>query len=164
MGAIIYTAHAAVEQASTVASNLGAPPVLLGTLALALGTAAPEFAINVKAALKGKTEMAIGNIIGCSVLNLLAVGGLLAATGAPVPESLQPATPLGTLNLAVWGTGVGLASATLLARQGELRRWHGFTALALYAAFVSGSAGLGAAQKSPPHIPENNRPAMISPV
>lgn len=164
MGAIIYTAHAAVEQASTVASNLGAPPVLLGTLALALGTAAPEFAINVKAALKGKTEMAVGNIIGCSVLNLLAVGGLLAATGAPVPESLQPATPLGALNLAAWGTGVGLASATLLARQGELRRWHGFTALALYAAFVSGSAGLGAAQKSPPHIPENNRPAMISPV
>jgi len=164
MGAVIYTAHAAVEHASTVAQNLGAPPILLGSLALALGTAAPEFAINVKAALKGKTEMAVGNIIGCSVLNLLAVGGLLAATNTPVPESLQPSTPLGLLNLATWGTGVGLATATLLAKKSELKRWHGFAALALYAGFVGGSAALGTAQKSPPHIPETPRPAIISPV
>ena len=164
MGAVIYTAHSAVEHASTVAQNLGAPPVLLGSLALALGTAAPEFAINVKAALKGKTDMAVGNIIGCSVLNLLAVGGLLAATGTPVPESLQPTTPLGTLNLTAWGAGVGLATTTLLANKGELKRWHGFAALALYAAFVTGSATLGAAQKPAPHIPENTKPAIITPV
>jgi cation:H+ antiporter len=164
MGAVIYTAHTAVEHASTLAQNLGAPPILLGSLALALGTAAPEFAINVKAALKGKTDMAVGNIIGCSVLNLLAVGGLLAATGTPVPETLQPSTPLGVLNLAAWGTGVGLASTTLLANKGELKRWHGFAALALYAAFVTGSATLGAAQKSAPHIPENAKPAIITPV
>ena len=164
MGAVIYTAHSAVEHASTVAQNLGAPPVLLGSLALALGTAAPEFAINVKAALKGKTDMAVGNIIGCSVLNLLAVGGLLAATGTPVPESLQPTTPLGTLNLTAWGAGVGLATTTLLANKGELKRWHGFAALALYAAFVTGSATLGAAQKPAPYIPENTKPAIITPV
>ena len=164
MGAVIYTAHSAVEHASTVAQNLGAPPVLLGSLALALGTAAPEFAINVKAALKGKTDMAVGNIIGCSVLNLLAVGGLLAATGTPVPESLQPTTPLGVLNLTAWGAGVGLATTTLLANKGELKRWHGFAALALYAAFVTGSATLGAAQKPAPHIPENTKPAIITPV
>ena len=164
MGAVIYTAHSAVEHASTVAQNLGAPPVLLGSLALALGTAAPEFAINVKAALKGKTDMAVGNIIGCSVLNLLAVGGLLAATGTPVPESLQPTTPLGTLNLTAWGAGVGLATTTLLANKGELKRWHGFAALALYAAFVTGSATLGTAQKPAPYIPENTKPAIITPV
>ena len=164
IGAVIYTAHSAVEHASTVAQNLGAPPVLLGSLALALGTAAPEFAINVKAALKGKTDMAVGNIIGCSVLNLLAVGGLLAATGTPVPESLQPTTPLGTLNLTAWGAGVGLATTTLLANKGELKRWHGFAALALYAAFVTGSATLGTAQKPAPHIPENAKPAIITPV
>lgn len=164
MGAVVYTAHAAVEHATTVAQNLGAPPVILGSLALALGTAAPEFAINVKSALKGKTDMAVGNIIGCSVLNLLAVGGLLAATGAPVPEELQPTTPLGVLNLAAWGTGVGLATTTLLASKGGLKRWHGFAALALYAAFVGGSATLGAAQKEMHSIPENTRPPIITPV
>ena len=160
MGAVIYTAHSAVEHASTIAQNLNAPPVILGSLALALGTAAPEFAINVKAALKGKTEMAVGNIIGCSVLNLLAVGGLLAATGTSVPAALQPSTPLGMLNLATWGVGVGLASATLLANNGGLKRWHGFAALALYSAFLVGSATLGTAQ----NIPEKPKPPIISPV
>lgn len=164
MGAVIYTAHAAVEHASIVAANLGAPPVLLGSLALAIGTAAPEFAINVKAALKGKTEMAVGNIVGCSVLNLLAVGGLLAATGTPVPESLQPSTPLGLLNLTAWGTGVGLTTTALLAHKGELKRWHGFAALALYATFVTGSATLGVTQESAPHVPENTKPAIVRPV
>ena len=173
MGAVIYTAHAAVEHAATVAQNLGAPPVLLGSLALALGTAAPEFAINVKAALKGKTEMAVGNIIGCSVLNLLAVGGLLAATGTPVPDTLHPSTPLGALNLAAWGTSVGIATTALLSSQGALKRWHGFAALALYASFVAGSATLGAAQKPAPSILENAqekpplvliKPKLISPV
>ncbi len=164
MGAVVYTAHAAVEHATTIAQNLGAPPVILGSLALALGTAAPEFAINVKAALKGKTDMAVGNIIGCSVLNLLAVGGLLAATGAPVPEALQPTSPLGVLNLTAWGAGVGLATTALLAGKGGLERWHGYAALALYTAFVFGSATLGTAQNETHHIPENTRPPTIKPV
>lgn len=164
MGSVIYTAHAAVEGASTVAQNLGAPPVMIGALALALGTAAPEFAINIKAALKGKTDMAVGNIIGCSVLNLLAVGGILAATGAPVPEALQPSTALGLLNLTALGAGAGLATTTLLANKGELKRRHGFAALGLYGAYLAGSLYLGAAQPPEHPIPENTRPPIITPV
>ncbi|QQG35264.1 MAG: sodium:calcium antiporter [Micavibrio aeruginosavorus] len=164
MGSVIYTAHTAVEGASTVAQNLGAPEVMVGALALALGTAAPEFAINVKAALKGKTDMAVGNIIGCSVLNLLAVGGVLAATGAPVPEALQPTTPMGLLNLTALGTGAGLATATLLATKGALKRWHGYAALSLYSAYLAGSLYLGTAQNEAPAIPEKTRPNVITPV
>lgn len=164
MGSVIYTAHTAVESTSTVAQNLGAPEVMVGALALALGTAAPEFAINVKAALKGKTDMAVGNIIGCSVLNLLAVGGVLAATGAPVPEALQPTTPMGLLNLTALGTGAGLATATLLATKGALKRWHGYAALGLYSAYLAGSLYLGTAQNEIPAIPEKTRPPAITPV
>lgn len=164
MGSVIYTAHTAVEGASTVAQNLGAPAVMVGALALALGTAAPEFAINLKAALKGKTDMAVGNIIGCSVLNLLAVGGILAATGAPVPEALQPTTPLGLLNLTALGAGAGLATATLLATKGALKRWHGYAALGLYGTYLAGSLYLGTAQNEIPAIPEKVRPAVITPV
>lgn len=164
MGSVIYTAHTAVDHAQTVALNLGAPEVMVGTLALAIGTAAPEFAVNITAARQGKTEMAVGNIIGCSVLNLLAVGGVLAATGAPVPEALQPTSSIGLLNMVTWGVGTGLATAALAANKGGLKRWHGFAALTLYGAYLAASIGLGAAQNKTPVIPENIRPSVITPV
>lgn len=164
MGSVIYTAHAAVDSASTVAQNLGAPPVIVGALALALGTAAPEFAINIKAALKGKTDMAVGNIIGCSVLNLLAVGGILAATGTPVPEALRPDTALGLLNLGALGGGAALATTTLLANKGALSRKHGLAALGLYTAYLAGSLYLGTAQSPEGPLPENHKPPIITPI
>lgn len=159
LGAVMYTAHQAVDHAQTVALNSGIPEVMVGTLALGLGTAAPEFFVNASLALRGKTEMAVGNIIGCSVLNLLGVGGLLAASGAPVPEALQPTNPTGLLNLTTWGVGVGLASATLLANKGNLKRWHGFAALALYGAYLVSSVGLSVSQDDQP---TPTKPAVIS--
>lgn len=70
--------HGAVE----IAQQLGVSEVVIGVTIVALGTSLPELAVSVASALKGEYGLAIGNIVGSNIFNLLAVVGA-AATIAP---------------------------------------------------------------------------------
>ncbi|MEL7369569.1 MAG: calcium/sodium antiporter [Myxococcota bacterium] len=67
-----------VSGASGIAKRAGVSPLLIGLTIVALGTSAPEVAVNVTAAFRGQTDMAIGNVVGSNVLNVLGVLGLCA--------------------------------------------------------------------------------------
>lgn len=67
-----------VEGASSIAKHLHIPSFIIGLTIVAFGTSAPELAVSITAALKGSNDIAIGNVVGSNVFNLLVVLGCSA--------------------------------------------------------------------------------------
>lgn len=65
-----------VEGASKIADKFGIPQLIIGLTIVAFGTSAPEAAISISSAIKGNTGIAIGNIIGSNILNVLLILGI----------------------------------------------------------------------------------------
>ena len=70
---LILSAEAMVQAATSIAMSLGVSATIVGLTVIALGTSLPELAATVTCALKGHHELAIGNIVGSNILNILAV-------------------------------------------------------------------------------------------
>ena len=75
---VIGGAHFTVESASAIARSFGVSEWVIGIILLSFGTSMPELVISVSAALKGKADMAIGNIIGSNLSNITMVIGASA--------------------------------------------------------------------------------------
>lgn len=65
-----------VEGASGVATKFGVPSLVIGLTIVAFGTSAPEAAVSISSALKGSSGIALGNVVGSNLFNLLAVVGV----------------------------------------------------------------------------------------
>ncbi len=70
---LILSAEALVAAATSIAEDLGVSTAIIGLTVVALGTSLPELAASVTCVLKGHYDLAIGNIVGSNILNLLAV-------------------------------------------------------------------------------------------
>ena len=73
---LIKGADIFVEGASKVASKLNIPPIVIGLTIVAFGTSAPEAAISITSALSGNVDLAVGNIIGSNIMNVLLILGI----------------------------------------------------------------------------------------
>ena len=78
-----------VEGASKIADRLGIPQLVIGLTIVAMGTSAPETAVSISAALKGSAEIAVGNVVGSNILNILIILGI---TSIIIPLSVQKST------------------------------------------------------------------------
>lgn len=67
-----------VEGSSNIAKILKVPTLIIGLTVVAFGTSMPEASVSITAALAGKNELAVSNVIGSNIFNLLVVGGLSA--------------------------------------------------------------------------------------
>lgn len=83
MGLLFWTGDVLVKGAVGLAENLGIPQLVIGLTVVAFGTSAPELFISVQAALAGQSGIAIGNVVGSNIANVLLVIGLPALL-APV--------------------------------------------------------------------------------
>jgi cation:H+ antiporter len=81
---LLLGAHLLVDGSISIANTLGVSEVVIGILLVAFGTSLPELAVSLVSAMKGEYGLAIGNIVGSNIFNLLAVIGV-AATIAPTP-------------------------------------------------------------------------------
>ncbi len=86
LGTLLGGAELLVDGAIEIARTIGFSDVVIGITLVALGTSLPELAVSLVSALKGEYGLAIGNIVGSNIFNLLAVIGI-AATIAPAPLS-----------------------------------------------------------------------------
>jgi cation:H+ antiporter len=75
---VIVGAHFTVQSASTIARDFGISEWVIGIIMISLGTSLPELVVSVSAAIKGKVDMAIGNIIGSNMANTTVVLGASA--------------------------------------------------------------------------------------
>lgn len=83
---LVWGADKFVEGASAFAAKLGVPPLMIGLTIVAFGTSAPELAVSVTAGMNHANEIAIGNVLGSNIFNLLVVSGLSAIFAPLVME------------------------------------------------------------------------------
>lgn len=75
---IVWGSNVSVDAATKIATELGMSTRFIGLTIVALGTSLPELCTSVAAALKGKSDIAIGNIVGSNIFNILFVVGISA--------------------------------------------------------------------------------------
>lgn len=135
LGLLILSAEALVDSATSVAVSLGVSSGVIGLTLVALGTSLPELAASVTCALRGHHDLAIGNIVGSNIMNLLVV--------LPFPGILSPSTVDSSL---LYRDYVTMTALTLLlagicyhvtAHQRSISRLSGFLFLAIYAGWVT---------------------------
>lgn len=75
---LVIGAEALVRGASRLAATLGVSPLVIGLTVVAFGTSSPELAVSVKAALSNQASIALGNVVGSNIFNVLFILGLSA--------------------------------------------------------------------------------------
>ena len=78
IAAIIFGGNLVVNSASDIASSFGVSDQLIGLTVVSIGTSLPEFVTSVIAATKGESDLALGNVIGSNIFNILFVIGASA--------------------------------------------------------------------------------------
>lgn len=86
--ALMVSSEVLVWGATTTAVHFGVSPLIIGLTVIAVGTSLPELAASVMSALKGHHDIALGNIVGSNIFNLLAV---MAVPGIISPPNMDPA-------------------------------------------------------------------------
>jgi cation:H+ antiporter len=126
---LVFGASLLVRGASKLALSFGISPLVVGLTIVAFGTSAPEVAVSVGAVLDGKTDIAVGNVVGSNIFNVLFILGISALI-----------TPL-VVNLQLIRQEVPImigASLLLLALglDGRLSRWDGALLFSLMVAYT----------------------------
>lgn len=132
LGALIFGGDIFVDGASAIASLMGVSDAVIGLTIVAAGTSLPELATSVVAARKGSPDMAVGNVIGSCVLNIVLILGT-AATITPLSFG-----GVGPLDMAVLGLSALLFWLT--ARYGGTRiitRLEGALLFAVYVGYIA---------------------------
>jgi cation:H+ antiporter len=89
VGALILGGKYLVVGAIDVARLYSIPETVIGLTVVAIGTSLPELAATIAAALKGKSGLALGNVVGSNIFNLLLIGGAtMVITPKPIPYEL----------------------------------------------------------------------------
>jgi cation:H+ antiporter len=88
LGLLVLGARWLVDSASTIAEALGVSQLIIGLTIVAIGTSLPEVATSLVAALKGESDIAVGNAVGSNIFNLL---GVLGVAGLVAPEGIHVA-------------------------------------------------------------------------
>lgn len=158
---LVGAAYFSVAAATALGVAAGISPAVIGLLAVAVGTSLPEMMVNFKSAMKGETGLAIGNILGSNVFNLVMIGGLLSLTGGAMPAEMNPKeTALGVLNTIAFGASALLAMAAMKWNKNGIGKKHGIAALGLYAAYTAANFLMGGT--STPPAPDAASTAMAS--
>ena len=78
LGLLVVGAEVLVKGASRLAASVGISPLVIGLTVVAFGTSAPELAVSVQSAYAGQADIAIGNVVGSNIFNVLFILGLSA--------------------------------------------------------------------------------------
>lgn len=119
-----------VRGATVIARAAGVSETVIGLTLVAVGTSLPELATSIVAALRGHTEVALGNVVGSNIFNILLILGVLFAL---TPVTVSPEI----LQYDIWIlAGTTLLAVPVLLIGKRVNRVHGAVFVLLYAAFV----------------------------
>ncbi|SHK10532.1 cation:H+ antiporter [Hathewaya proteolytica DSM 3090] len=127
---IVWGSDVTVDSATTIARVLGLSERFIGLTIVALGTSLPELFTSVMAAVKGKADIAIGNIVGSNIFNILFIVGISSLI-TPVP--FAPNFLIDT----VISAAAALLLIVCVAKKKLLERWAGVLMLLCYAAYFA---------------------------
>jgi cation:H+ antiporter len=133
LGTLVIGSHSLVESSVSIARFLGLSELVIGLTIVAAGTSLPEVATSVIASIRRERDIAVGNIVGSNIFNLLAVLGT-ASLLAPRPLLVSAAAL--TFDLPVM-VAVAMACLPIFFAGLRIPRWIGALFLAYYCAYVA---------------------------
>ncbi|MDQ3813942.1 MAG: calcium/sodium antiporter [Armatimonadota bacterium] len=122
-----------VVSAVAVAHAWGMSELIIGLTVVAVGTSLPELATSVIASVRGERDIAVGNVIGSCIFNLLVVLGVAAVVA---PEGIQVSAAALRFDIPVL-IAVTVACLPIFFHGGAIWRWEGFLFLAYYLAYTT---------------------------
>jgi cation:H+ antiporter len=132
LAVLVLGSRLLVTSAVEIARALGVSELVIGLTIVAAGTSLPEVATSVIASLRGERDIAVGNVVGSNVFNLLAVLGLASLVSpngiAVAPEALHFDIPV--------MLAVAVACLPIFATGREIARWEGGLFFAYYIAYT----------------------------
>lgn len=129
--AVVWGADLLVKGAVILATEFGVSEGVIGLTVVAIGTSLPELAISILAALRGHAALAVGNIVGSNIYNILLI---LGVTGLVHPIAIAP----DFLLIDIWMLlGVSVLTVFLLSCQQGISRVFGGLFLATYIIYIS---------------------------
>ena len=131
LAGLIYGGNLCLDSATAIARAWGVSEAIIAITIVAAGTSLPELASSVAAIANGKLSLALGNVIGSNVANILLILG--------VSGSIKPLTMGGITPLDIWmvvGSAVLLLLSALAIGQRRITRFEGVLYLAIYVAYV----------------------------
>ena len=126
---LVWSADKLVFGAAALARNVGISPLVIGMTILAMGSSAPEMMVSATAALEGKTDTAVGNVLGSNIANIALILGITAIIK---PLSISSAVLRRELPLMI---GVTLVAGAILWNN-HLGRSEGILLFVLFAFFI----------------------------
>ncbi|MEG0856292.1 MAG: calcium/sodium antiporter [Terrisporobacter sp.] len=127
---IVIGGDMVVDSATSIATSFGMSANLVGLTIVAVGTSLPEFVTSIVAIKKGETEIAIGNVIGSNVFNILLVLGL-ATTIKPITISMLALTDI------TFMVAITILLYLFMKKDNSLVKKHGIILVAIYIAYMS---------------------------
>jgi cation:H+ antiporter len=132
LGLLMLGSRWLVGGAVELASMIGISDVIIGLTIVAAGTSLPEVATSVIASLKGERDIAVGNVVGSSIFNILAVLGISSLVS---PDGISVAPSMITFDIPV-ALAVAVACLPIFFTGHLIARWEGALFLAYYAAYT----------------------------
>ena len=152
---IIVGANYLTEGASTLARRMGLSPLVVGLTIVAFGTSAPELIVSLMSALKGNADIAMGNVIGSNIFNILAIGGVTALV-APITitqSTIRREIPLMLLSFLVlfFLSYDTIFAGTAGTTENILSRGEGLTLLGFFLIFLTYTFAIAKDAPDDPH-------------
>lgn len=148
--AVVFGANLLVNGASTLARSFGISETVIGLSIVAVGTSLPELATSVVAAFRKRADVALGNIIGSNIFNILGIVGVTALVqpfsirgdeGAVAMAGSQPVSIISSMDVGALVLSAGLLM--LFAMTGrQIARWEGCVLLLGYILYMGMTFGL----------------------
>ncbi len=122
-----------VSSATDVAESLGVSDLVIGLTIVAIGTSLPEFATSIMAAIRGQRDIAVGNVIGSNLFNLMCVLGL---TGIVSPDGVNVGDSSLRLDFPVM-VAATIVLVPIMWNGFQIRRWEGIVLAAFYVVYIA---------------------------
>ncbi|HET9699332.1 MAG TPA: calcium/sodium antiporter [Burkholderiales bacterium] len=132
LGLLVQGSQWLVDAAIAFARDLGVSELVIGLTIVAAGTSMPEVATSVMAALRGERDIAVGNVVGSNIFNIL---GVLGLSGLVSPDGLSVAGSLISFDLPVM-IAVAVACLPVFFTGHLIARWEGLLFLGYYGAYT----------------------------
>ncbi|MBS3956256.1 MAG: calcium/sodium antiporter [Clostridiales bacterium] len=130
LAALVIGSRLLVDGASEIARNYGVPEAVIGLSLVAAGTSLPELATSIVAAIRRHPDVAVGNVVGSNIFNIL---GILGVTGLVSP--MVVAEQIASIDVWIM-VGTSLLLAPLLVWRGNVGRSVGLVFIAAYVGYL----------------------------